>query len=504
MARIRVTARKEDWRDFMGIVFVPHHEVNILFKWDGIVAYGMTPDGMKIYDIKVYSRFFPYRYDVSEEYEDLVFTIYRREFYNALRDLKEDILELWYDEKSGSLKLAPYDRLAEWRFVGEKTAERLPPYPALDFVNGTHIIGFHDYVDLRRYAGNLLATFEWRGRWLNVRIGTEDGSVIIRVPDNRLSIYRYGADTWATYELDHIDLPEVGEPTHVQVEMPKGEQLPARFTVETWGYTYKLYVSPKFDARVPEPPRYKEKANFHFDDPEPLRYLLRLIAERELYDNVLIPKNFRYFEFLGLNPSGSLLVTAYIESFFVTVQMIERVLIIPNYADLATKACELKGRIHMDIDENDNVRLCDVYIGEVVRPRHTEMLRLIDRAREDFERQFDEHAQHYAYIEVLGDKLAKAIGGRVEYMDLTAYPDGRAFVEIDGLNWTELDLLRVKPPPEQTSTTVKVEAIPVLPAVRALKHSIIRIGFYDKMPTVFDYDVKGVIRIIAYARPSGY
>jgi hypothetical protein len=499
MPKIRVATTREGWRDFMGIVFAPHHQVNILFKWDGIVAYGLTPDAMKLYDIKVYSRFFPYRYDVSEEHEDLVFTIYRREFYNALRDLKEDVLELWYDEESGFLKFAPYGRPAEGWTVGERTTERLPPHPTLDFVNEASIMGFQDYVDLRRYAKDMLVTFDWRDRWLNVRVGNEDGSVIIRVPDNSLSIHRYGADTWATYKLDHIDLPEVREP-YVKVEMAKWEQVPARFTAETWNYVYKLYVSPHFDVRVPELPRYREHASFHLDDPEPLRYLFKMIDERELYDNVFIPKNFRYFDFSGLSSSGSLLVSAYIESFFVTVQMIKPVLIIPIYVDLAFKACELKGRVHMDIDENDNVRLCDVYIGESVGPRHSQMLRLIDRTREGFEKQFDEHAQRYAYIEVWGDKLAKAIA-KARHMKMIAYPDGRARVEIDGVKWTERDLLKVKPPSEQTSTTVEVSSMPVLPAVATLKNHIIKIGFYDREPVVFDYDVKGVVRIIAYVKP---
>ena len=455
---------------------------------------------MKLYDIKVYSRFFPYTYDVSEEYEDLVFTIYRREFYNALRDLKDDVLELWYDEESGFLKLAPYGHTAGWRFVGERATERLPPYPALDFVNGAYIIGFLDYVDLRRYAKDMLVTFDWKDRWLNVRVGKEDGSVIIRIPDNRLSIYSYGADTWATYKLDHIVLPEVGEP-HVKVEMAKGEQLPARFVAETWDYTYKLYVSPHFDVKVPEPPKYKEYASFHIDSPEPLWYLFEMVQERELYDNAFIPINFRSFEFLGLNLTGSTLVNAYFDPFIVMVQMIEPVLIVPYYVDLASRACELQGKVFMGIDKGNIVRLCDVYTGELVRPKHADMLNLLKKKYDEFSEAFEQYAKDYAYIKVFGENLAKAIG-KAKRMSMTVYPDGRALVEIDGVKWKERDLLSVRPATKQVSVTLEVKDIPVLPTVRTLKGKIIKIGFYDSTkPVVFDYELEPFIRIVGYIRP---
>jgi hypothetical protein len=511
MPRIRVTASRKAWRDFMDVVFSAHDFVHVYFDPDMVVAYGLTPDHMKFYDVEIHYGFF-FRYDVEEVEDPVVFRIDRRDFYKALRELKEEMLELWYDEKAGVLKLGSSGSPEKGRVVGEvetyeveemgvrkkvtMTRRKLPPMPKIDFVNKAVIFGLQDFVALKRYVGYtklILITFEWSDWELSVRVGTEDGSIIVEVPKENIYIHEHKTDTWASYDLDLIDLPTVGNPP-VEVEMAAGEQMPIKFTVKGDQYTFTLYVAPHFDIRVPKLPVFKEYARFPPEAIEPLKYFVKLLDERIIRDNVLKPKG-GAFEFLGIDASHVLLLHARLKPYelFIT----ENIVLTPYLVELTFRVCEIQHNIIMGVEEGGTVRLCGIPFGVVATPEYKNMIDTLEDVYKKIDAIFEQYAGRYAYIEVWGDKLAKAIE-KAETIRMAVWPDRRAVVEIDGVRWSEKDLVEVRPAPTFTGTSVSAKSIPVLPAVTVLRKVPIKIYFYGLKPVVFDYEVSTDISIKGY------
>jgi predicted nucleic acid-binding Zn-ribbon protein len=509
MAKIMIVDAKRNWRNFMEILFSAHPSVRVYFDPNAVVAYDLTPDHMKFYDVEVRFSFF-YEYRVEEESDPVVFRVSKRDFYNAIRELKDDTLELWYDKKAGVLKLGPAGRPEEGRVVGEvETFEytemgirkkavmrrsKMLPKPRLNFVNEALVTALLDYIYLKRYVERMLITFEWKDGELSIRVGREYGEVIVEVPRDRIHINRYEADTWATYNLELIDLPTVDNPP-VKVEMTAKPQEPAKFTVEGKHYKFILYVTPHLDTIVPRLPDFKRYAKFPHEDVESLAYFIRLVDKKNLRsNNVLKPKGFA-FEFLGFDQSHVLFVHAFLE--MIENNITENLIMELYKPDLMIKACEIQPEIVLGVEENGTVRLCGVYFGVVATPEYGRLIDDLERIYRNLEETFKQHARNYARVSVWGDKFAKAIE-KADVIRMAVWPDKTTIIEINGVRWSKEDLLEVSPAPTFTGTSIRVEFTPVLPAVATLRKKAIEIRFFGLKPIIFSYEITPSVAITGY------
>jgi hypothetical protein len=392
--KVRIQARKDMWRDIAEYLFAAYYEISLFFKSDMIVARGLTPDRVVLYDVRIGKDFFyGYKFEVVEDKEPVVFAVDKRDFLRAVREAKTDWPELVYDEKSETLKLDGFTvgRRDEWR----KDDPTLPE-PRLNFVNEATIEDvrlFRQFTTLTRragkYAPNMIATFVWKGYRLKVIFWDEDGNVVVEFPEKPIKIEKYQEELTESYTL-FFDIPVVH---NIPLTVETSKEGVTRFSLYGASISFALYIAPRVVEGAPQLPEFVEHATLQVDL---AKYFLRFLHEKDITGNVLTPEN-RKLKFIGLNISHNMLAVMEINPEYTDLS--REAVLETKRLELAERLCELLGEAVIGVDGDGDVWICNVRLGEVARPEDVDHLKDLLK---DLDSVYEKSYSRYAHITVLG------------------------------------------------------------------------------------------------------
>jgi hypothetical protein len=527
----RVVANKKAWRDVYEILFSTGEErVYAYLTPSALLSHGMNPHYTLAYKIRFDHLFFR-EYDVAGTTK--VYEVTRRGFWSALRQ-KADVLEL--KPKDDLLILAPEGaeegvvvgsvwKYENWsggvkRVVEGKPEELVDPEKALgDYLakcaNRATVVAsvLAEALDIARRSGyDAIATFEWKGGELSIRVGAPE-HFVIEIPSEHVTVKSFGGDAVSTYSV-FWSVPTVEAP-EVEVSTAPGAEQPLVVATRGLYYSYNIIVAPRAESYLGRPPKLTNYFIVHHDHADYIWYLLNLVSELNMYKNALRVENGRVV-FRGLDVTNSVYVKAYVGAMEVRWPETEKVVAVnpPLVVDTLRRILGFYKKLGMNIavgvDEYGDLYVANYKVGSVEKP---ELVKEWVEPLSYIEKPLTEYADFgaatatltpprrpwmdkYSTLVILGHHLAKALerarARRVTmYIRVVVWPEPVNFeVEFNGLERWSMGspaIPAVFPGPRFTGAALDVGIVPVLEEVRLLREIPVVLSVYGSEPAYIYY-----------------